>query len=196
MRRRGLRVVLFVGLIVLAFVALRGGFTAAPRSPLAGRVLGRDDFKGHTPGSQHSYNTPSAWAVASFPAVTRNADIARLTREGFKSALTELLSDAHDPQASPDTGLSWVMELGSAGSARAELAAYVRFFRGFSRFPVETIPGAIEFLGRHGVNVAFADGPFVYLEGSGWNGKAHDPTHSALIAAATKLYLRVHGHPA
>jgi len=61
---------------------------------------------------------------------------------------------------------------------------------------VKTIPSAIGFRRKHGANVLFADGPFVYLEGSGWFQKARDPTHSALINAATKLYTRVHGHPA
>lgn len=55
--------------------------------------------------------------------------------------------------------------LGSTASARAELKADLRFSRGSIRFPVKTIPSAIGFRRKHGANVLFADGPFVYLEG-------------------------------
>jgi hypothetical protein len=42
----------------------------------------------------------------------------------------------------------------------------------------------------------FADGPFVYLIGNGWTvGTKNPPPRSALVAAVTKLYRRVHGHP-
>jgi hypothetical protein len=51
-------------------------------------------------------------------------------------------------------------------------------------------------LAAGGENVLFADGSFLYLVGYGWIGNAHSPKHSALIDAATKLYVRVHGHPA
>jgi hypothetical protein len=196
MRWRGLRVVLFVGLIALAIAAWEGAFAATPRpSPLASRVIGHGEFKGYTPGAQHSYNTPSAYIADEAPS-QRNADIARLTSEGFKAGLTEDLYDAQGPQSGP--GVSDVMQLGSAASARAELAAQKRLvFRGFIRFPVKTIPGAVGFRGRGGENVLFADGPFVYLVGYGWFEKPlTPPRHSALIDAATKLYTRIHRHSA
>ncbi len=42
----------------------------------------------------------------------------------------------------------------------------------------------------------FADGPFVYVIGNGWvPGAKSAPPRSALIAAVTRLYGRVHGHP-
>jgi len=41
--------------------------------------------------------------------------------------------------------------------------------------------------------VFFTDGPYLYLVGVGWAvGESHAPTRAGLIAAATKLYTRVH----
>ena len=51
--------------------------------------------------------------------------------------------------------------------------------------------------GQFGENILFADGPFLYLAGEGWSAGANNPpTRAGLIAAVTKLYKRVHGHPA
>jgi hypothetical protein len=47
-----------------------------------------------------------------------------------------------------------------------------------------------------GEHIVFADGPFLYLVGNAWTGSTRNPRHAALIEAATKLYQRVHGHPA
>jgi hypothetical protein len=67
-------------------------------------------------------------------------------------------------------------------------------------FRVSAIPGAVGFgtaVGNAGgENIVFADGVFLYLVGNGWSGSAHNPRRAALIGAATKLYMRVHGHPA
>jgi hypothetical protein len=99
------------------------------------------------------------------------------------------------------------MQLASAASARAELAAVLRdtkhHFRSiFTAFSAPVIPGA---RGYHvggpgnpsaGDNLLFADGPFLYLVGQGWAyGIKNPPSRSGLIAAATSLYKRVHGHP-
>lgn len=88
------------------------------------------------------------------------------------------------------------MQLGSAASARAELAAEVRYAKLTQlTFRVSTIPGAVGFGGSGGENIVFADGPFLYLVGNAWSGSTHNPKHTALIEATTKLYQRVHGHP-
>jgi hypothetical protein len=48
-----------------------------------------------------------------------------------------------------------------------------------------------------GDNVEFADGPYLYLVGDGWSrGMKNTPPRSSLIAAAGKLYKRVHNQPA
>jgi hypothetical protein len=92
------------------------------------------------------------------------------------------------------------MQLGSAASARAELATEVRYEKATQAlltFRVSTIPGALGFGGSGGENIVFADGAFLYLVGNAWAARStHNPRHAALIAAITKLYQRVHGHPA
>ena len=95
-----------------------------------------------------------------------------------------------------------MIQLGTAASAQAELAASAHELRKQARpsFRVASIPGA-RGLGSSkgrvgGLNVLFADGRFVYLVGVGWNNAKNRPTRAQLIAAATHLYRRVHGHPA
>lgn len=197
MRRPRLGVVLLLGFVFLAVAAC--GATAKPLS-LKARVIGRGDFRGYTPETRLSFNTPKAW-LSGDPTLTpdqRKTETARLTGEGFKKDLTEFL---YGPQGSR-SGLSGVMELGSASAARTELAAELRFYvgQGEKRFPVNTIPGAVGYRSSSaaggGENLLFTDGPFLYSVGYGWLGTLDNPKHSALINAATKLYSRVHGHPA
>lgn len=71
----------------------------------------------------------------------------------------------------------------------------------YAAFPVAAIADARGYRlrdnGGSGDNVVFADGPFVYLVGVGSAGTARTgSTRAQLIAAATRLYKRVHGHPA
>lgn len=106
-------------------------------------------------------------------------------------------------------GVSWVMQLDSAASARSELgrqrarlAEHQQATQHHLRsLPITTIPGAHGYhLGGtagsfEGDNIDFSDGPFLYLVGNGWNkGTANTPPRANLIAAATKLHKRVHGH--
>ena len=64
-------------------------------------------------------------------------------------------------------------------------------------FSVSTIPGAYGYTatdpsGGSGVNVIFADGPFVYHIGAGWGAGANrPPTTQQVVAAAHNLYERV-----
>jgi hypothetical protein len=198
MRRRGLGVVLLVSFVLIAGVACG---SAATRKPLAvtARLIGRGEFAGYAPGTRESFKTPEGYLVNSRMTLPqRKAWTARLSGEGFKQYLAEFLNARQGPQ----TGLSGVVQLGSDASARAELAAELRFYEGqlAQTFRVKTIPGAVGYgfsgSGEGGENVLFADGPFLYIVGYGWIGNARSPKHSALIDAATKLYMRVHGQPA
>jgi hypothetical protein len=189
---------LFASFVLMAAVACG---SAAKRKPLAlsARVIGRGEFTGYAPGTQTSFKTPDGYLVDSnFSLPQRKAWSARLSREGFKKDLTEFLTGNQGPQ----TGLSGVMQLGSDSSARAELAAELRFDRkqAAETFRVKAIPGAVGFSvtgsGEGGENILFADGPFLYTVGYGWIGNAHSSRHSALIDAATQLYKRVRGRPA
>ena len=88
--------------------------------------------------------------------------------------------------------------MGSHSAALAEVA-HAAASNPSVVFAVAGIPGAVGFEqtgASGGRNVAFADGRFYYLVGDGWNNSAKDAVPRAtLIAAATKLYQRVHGLP-
>jgi hypothetical protein len=198
--RRSLSVAVVVGLLV-GTGAARASTTPLP---LRDRLIRQGDFPGFRPESRtHSFKTPKAWVASGphTPAAQMSADIARLHKEGFVAVLSEFL----DRGSERGSGLSWVMQLGSATSARAELKVDLTenkarggFFKPFS---VPAIPGArgyrVSSGGSGGENVYFADGPFLYLVGQGWSSTdTNPPSRAGLIAAVTTLYKRVHGHPA
>jgi hypothetical protein len=72
--------------------------------------------------------------------------------------------------------------------------------RSLSRFAVQGIPGAHGFATSvtHGLayHVVFADGTFTYEVGASSPSAMAPPTSREVIAAALRLYRRVHGHPA
>jgi hypothetical protein len=207
MRRCGLAAALMAGLLLM--VTWSGVAAASPKPlPLSARLLTRGEFPGFTLEAPKSFKTAKAWVAGNTsltPAQAR-AQVARLAGEGFKKLLAEFLDNAQGR----GNGLSFVMQLGSAASARAELAAEVRYakaqMQATETFRISAIPGAVgygadqgnpgDYMG--GENIVFTDGPFFYLAGNAWSGstQTHNPRHAALIEAATKLYRRVHGHPA
>jgi hypothetical protein len=195
--------------VVAGLLAGTGVGLASPKPlPLRERLIQQGEFAGFRPESKtQSFSTAKAW-VSGGPhptAAQTSAEIARLHREGFVAVLAEFL----DRGSVRGSGLSWVMQLGSAASARAELkvdlmenkAQTTASGGSFSAFPVPAIPGAQGYRASGGgsgaENIFFADGPFLYLVGQGWSsGDKAPPTRAGLIAAVKKLYARVHGHPA
>jgi hypothetical protein len=191
--------------VVSCFVVGTGVALAAPTPlPLRDRLIKQGDFAGYRPEStKHSFTTAKSW-VAGGPHLTpaqTSAAIARLHREGFVAVLSEFLDRGHERA----NGLSWVMQLGSAAAARAELKADLTADKAgggtFSTFSVPVIPGARGYRvsggGGVGENIYFADGPFLYLVGQGFSSvDKNQPTRAGLITAVTTLYRRVHGHPA
>jgi hypothetical protein len=170
-------------------------------------VIQRVEFAGFSPQAPISFRTAKAFVDknTALTSAQAAAQIARLRREGFKAVLLEYL----DRGQSRQSGISWVMQLSSPGSARSELAASLREFKAqtvahggsVSAYSVGAIPGARGYHvaggGQFDENIVFADGPFLYLNGEGWSaGEKNAPTRAGLIAAVTKLYKRVHGHPA
>jgi len=196
MRRAGWSFLLVTSLMSLALAT--GATAATPRRlPLTARVLRPGDFPSFTPETPLSFKTPKAYvAVGSgMTARERKTWASRLTREGFKRDLTEFLEGPEGPR----TGLSGVMQLGSAASARAELGAELLASGAQTTFRVKRIPGAVGFgfASPHGgENILFTDGPFLYVLGYAWQGRVQNPTRSSLVDAATRLYKRVRGHPA
>jgi hypothetical protein len=212
MRRRALIVLAAaVGVTAVSGVALAAG--ALSPLPLSARVIQHGELPGFGPfGPPQTtlVKTAKKWVSGdrSYTPAQASAAIAALQRGGFKTVLVEQLGSLTKYWG----GVSWVMQLGSAASARAQLAADVRHWAGMNKppkniytaFPVSTIPGARGYFlggtggnGFVGDNVEFADGPFLYLVGDGWKrGMNNTPLRSSLIAAAGKLYKRVHNHPA
>jgi hypothetical protein len=118
-----------------------------------------------------------------------------------KAGLTEQIGSEMQNWA----GLSWVMQVGSPTSARAELAATISQIKSsnvqetYPPFAVKTIPGAIGYTlsgsGGAGDNIMFADGDYVFEVGFGLTHGTKRPARAILVAGAAKLYGWVHGHP-
>jgi hypothetical protein len=201
--------------VILAAVALvvaawSSGAAAASSEPLplSARLLKRGELAGFArQTSPTTFTSARLWVqtALNLTPAKASAQVARLHREGFKGLRVELL----DRRTATEDGVSWVMQLGSPASARAELAATFDDYKArttakggsFWPYTVPAIPGARGYRafgsGQVGENVFFADGPFLYLVGAGWvAGEKDPPTRAGVIAAATKLYRRVHGHPA
>ncbi len=173
--------------------------------PLNTRVIAQGEFTGFRPSGKPQVRTVTdakTW-VQNDPHLSKtqvSAQVAALHREGFVAVASEQLGSTDSNRG----GLSWAMELGSVKGARAEVARDSSASNPANLghagvFAVAGIPSAIGLrlggTGSGGENVLFADGRFAYLVGDGWSNGAK-PAHAALIAAARKLYARVHGHPA
>jgi hypothetical protein len=198
--------------VALSVAAASGvAFGALSPLPLSARVIQQGEFPPFLalPGQSTTlYKNPKQWVSVDTSLTPAQVSVrtTRLRREGFVAVLSRQLGT---PTPEPWGGLSFVMQLGSATSARAELAANVRDEQSTSKPPKSTytafrvngIPGArgyhLTSRGGAGDNVVFPDGPFVYFVGFGWSAKTKNlPTRTQLIAAATRLYKRVRGHPA
>lgn len=124
MRSCGRWVVSLLGVVcVLAPI----GLAASRPLPLSARVIQQGEFPPFLalPGQSTKLFTSAAKYVqgdASLSASRAAAKIARLQREGFRAILIRQLGTR---QQEPFGGLSWVMQLGSTASARAEIAANV-----------------------------------------------------------------------
>ena len=202
-----------VGFLVVLVTLLAA--TAATASPAAEplsvskRVLRANELRGFKPfGPPTIYIRPRSW-ISSDTGLTRGAvaaRAARLTKRGFMTLVSQNLAPM---RGSFDRGgVSWVMRLGSAASARAELSSIREYSetdgkrRGHSykAFRVTGIPRAIGFRatspGQVSDNVVFADGPFIYSVTARWEEFARNPpSRAAIVAGARKLHKRVQGRP-
>jgi hypothetical protein len=180
-----------VGAAVVAAVVGAGSRVAWARPtgsslPLTARVLHAGDFLGLRPqGRVVVVPSPQQWALTEPPGSP--FDAALLRKDGFAGGIFEHLHW----QARNTDGLSMVVQLGSPAAARKYLASY----NGLATpFPVSDLPNAHGFGDQGGINIAFADGDYAYLVGAGWNGSTPTVTKAQLLAAATLLYHREHGH--
>jgi hypothetical protein len=123
-----------------------------------------------------------------------------LKRLGFVAGANEQFSPAKGSSAQ---GVSIVERFSSPAGARKELETQIRKSKAsasgrFKAFPVPEVPGARGFAlpgpRSSGQNVAFADGAYYHLVGTGWLADdPHPPTRIGLTTAAKNLYRRLHG---
>jgi hypothetical protein len=205
--RRGV-ISLVVLLTLLATTAATASPAAEPLS-VSKRVLRANELRGFRPfGPPTVFIRPRGW-ISSDTGLTRGAvtaRAARLTKRGFVTLVSQNLAPIRG--SFNRGGVSWVMRLGSAASARAELSSIreysktdgMRRGRSYKAFRVTGIPRAIGFRltspGQISDNVVFADGPFIYSITARWEEYARNPpSRAAIVAGARKLYKRVHGRP-
>lgn len=170
--------------------ALRGVF---------GRVLAANELAGFRPQGRRVLGiNASGWVVETeVPASLKAQETARLQRLGFVAAIKERLIPRN---GMPSEGLSIVEQFRSQSAAVAELAAQTRMLKAAGPLPTFSVPGIPGGIGsggsrpeNSGENVAFTKGAYYYLVGVGWRtGIPSPPTRAALVAAAQRLYGRVH----
>jgi len=164
---------------------------------VAGRMLNAGDLTGFAPQGRRTIGMNASMWIAEehLPPAEQTSETARLQHLGFATAVSERLA----PGSGPAEAISVVVLFHSAQAARSNVAAEVRrgTAAGASAFAVPGIPGAGGFggasAGSTGYNVAFAIGNYYYLVGAGYpTGAPNPPTREGLIAAAQRLYARVH----
>lgn len=174
--------------------------TTAPAVPAAKapaalrrRVLAAGDMYGFAPAGEPFFASDArSWdAAVQASAADHAATVARLQRLGFVAGVREDLTESGGAP-----GLSFVERFRSATAARTELGAVASLTGGFRAFPVAGTPGARGFAISDGAqisaaNVAFADGPYVYLVGA-TRASSGPSARIRVIAAARRLYRRVH----
>jgi len=174
-------------------VALPAG---PPPAAIKGRVLTVGELAGYAPGKTHFTNS-AAGEVADLPISEQGPEAARLQSLGFVAALREQLTPV-STGSSEGEAISIAEQFRSPRAARTQLAFIVGHDTGgaFTPFVVPGIPGAhgwAESSQGGAINIAFADGPYYYIVGAGWQpGQPQPPTQSTMIAATQRLYSRVH----
>jgi hypothetical protein len=191
-------VVVAAALVALAAAGSAAGRPQAAPLPLPQRVLHAGELGGLAPVSSPRVTRSAAdWGLQS------NMDPGALRRNRFVAGIWEQLQWPARQWA----GLSSVGQFGSPKLAAAvigpDVAARIAQAKGNggtgTPFAVPGIPGArglsVTSRGTAGYDVEFADGPFWYLVGVGFAaGNARD-AKAQLLAAAHRLYRRVHGRP-
>ena len=183
-----------VGVVSLA-IAAGAAAVAVAALPLAGRVLVSGELARMTPSGEVGVIAGAAAWVRSGLGPNQKAEIARLRKLGFIAGVRENLYAQHNLARG---GLSAVEQFSSATAARAEVVHESVANGPWLSFPVHAIPGArgFEHLSRqrNDRNVAFADGSYYHIVGGGWDGPSSNAiSRSTVVAAALRLYQRVHG---
>jgi hypothetical protein len=165
--------------------------------PLSQRMLRTGDLAGFRPDSPTSLSDPSKWAQK---CPDHEAD--RLRKLGFVAAAGVHLSSGRSGR----DAISYVTRFRTAASASADVTHFVTSHPGcttalrLDSFRVSAIPGAHGIAAKRsdgeGYDIVFAEGAFSYDVGAFTTDPDGHPTRMDVVRAATRLYARVHGHPA
>jgi hypothetical protein len=165
--------------------------------PLSQRMLRAGDLAGFTPDNPVYVSDPSK-AAQKCP--DHEAD--RLRKSGFVAAAGLHLGSGRVGR----DAISYVTRFRSAASATADVSHFVASHpacttaRKLDFFKVTAIPGAHGIAATRsdgvGYDIVFSDGVFSYDVGAFTTDPRGPPTRMDVVRAATRLYVRVHGHPA
>ena len=190
------RVSILVALLLTGTEAIARAENLKPL-PLSQRMLRAGDLAGFKPDSPSYVSDPAKWAQK---CPHHEAD--RLRKLGFVAAAGLHLSFG---QSGRDA-ISYVTRFRSAASAAADVTHFVASHPDcttalkLDSFRVAAIPGSHGIAAKRsdgeGYDIVFADGVFSYDVGAFTTDSQGPPTRSDVIRAATRLYTRVHGHPA
>jgi len=170
--------------------------TSTPTSGIASHVLISHELPAGFTGSEPSVdNTINGWlADSQTPSNQVASETKRLTRLGFVAGARENLTG---PEGR--SGVSIAEQFKALGGVRSEFANEVKVFKatvttGYKAFAVTGIPGALGLAdtAAPAVNVAFTSGDYYYLVGA-FVSAVTVSSETAIIAAASRLYQRVHG---
>lgn len=161
------------------------------------------ELEGFTPSEIRSSNKPIDWlSLGGLAPEGYRKEARRLESLGFVAGANEQLQPTGESAAQ---GVSIVERLKSPAAAKSEFLTQVERSKKsssgrFVPFPVSGVPGAKGFdlpgPKSSGHNVAFTDGSYYHLIGTGWaKGEKNPPTRAGVIAAAQSLYKRLHGKP-
>ncbi|MGD0198063.1 MAG: hypothetical protein ABSC56_09190 [Solirubrobacteraceae bacterium] len=190
---------------LVAALALTGGSAAlgaksSPATTLANYLVQGGEETGFVPaGKPSTFKTAEAWGSV----LDAKGAPARLTKEGFVSALSEYT--LYTPKRGSGGGISWAVELGSAANAKAEASAdYKQLAVGsegatvVERYALKGIADSrawtSEALGFVSANVIFIEGRCVMLIGvERTQGGTGTNTVAPMEAAADSIYKHSHG---
>lgn len=190
---------------ILAATATAGCMTAfaLAAGPLQSYLVRRGEQTGFAPhGRPSAYRTARAFLASGGEKGSRlNKDAARLSGDGFTHAVVEQTTYLAAP--ANGGGLSWVIELGSPGSARSEQRVLLHQDTAgqgkramIHRFGVAGVPGAtgwtvkLQTLSGTAANVLFTEGRCLLLVG---DAVPHGDPAAPARAGTKAIYRRTQG---
>jgi hypothetical protein len=193
-------VLALAGVVLVSSAA--ASLAAMPPPELRKRMLKAGELRGFVPESpSQALVATNAAEWASGGGVDPAAETKRLRELGFVSAAVGHL---YATRLTGRDAISVVLRFRTAAGAQADVAHTIRTYGKGSGVPVTQsavpgIPGARVFVAKRpdgvGYDVVFSDGPYSYDVGAFTPEPKGRPTRADVVAAAKRLYQRVHGLP-